>query len=214
MPSNRLSTRIPSYSRRLSAGSRICVWVTVLSIRSRFPVSIPAALATPSKCRLMRSQVVALTAPSAACSADFFGSRAVSTRAKRCAERESRNANSSPRQVSWRRCLSTAQPQNRLAGQPVATARRPRIGAQIGGDLVRATPGARPTRPTPVPSRPRADGQWRADRINLFVRCVSRAWRLRRSRFFAFCLESKTRIAETPVFNYLKTPVCPAKSIH
>ena len=26
--------------------------------------------------------------------------------------------------------------QNRLAGQPVATARRPRIGAQIGGDLV------------------------------------------------------------------------------
>ena len=73
--------------------------VTVLSMRTRSPVSTPASRATPSKRRLMRSQVVARTAPIVARSADFLGKRAASTRAKRCAERESSNVNSNPRQV-------------------------------------------------------------------------------------------------------------------
>ena len=57
----------------------------------------------------MRSQVSARIAPMVACSADLPGSRAPSIRAKRRAESESRSANSRPRQVSRRRCLSSAQ---------------------------------------------------------------------------------------------------------
>ena len=45
------------------------------------------------------------------------------------------------------------------------------------------------------------------------VLCVSRALRLRRFRFFVFCLENKARIAETPALQHLQPTVCSAKSI-
>ncbi len=96
-PSSRVSTRTPSHSSRLSAGARMCVSVTVLSTRTRAPVSIPAARAASSRPRLIRSQPAAPSAPIVACSADSRGGRAASTRAKRCADNESRSRNPSPR---------------------------------------------------------------------------------------------------------------------
>ena len=95
---SRVSTRTPSTSSRLSEGSRMCVSVTVESTRTAFPISTPEARATSSKVRLIAAQVAAPIAPTVACSTDFPGARrAGSSRAKRCAESESRSVNVSPR---------------------------------------------------------------------------------------------------------------------
>ena len=95
--SSRVSTRTPSYNRRLSDGSRISVSVTVLSMRTCVPDSIPCCLASCNSTPLIACHVSASIAPTALCNADFFGTRNGSTRAKRCTEAESSSANSNPR---------------------------------------------------------------------------------------------------------------------
>ena len=85
------------------------VSVTVLSTRTCDPSSTPSDRAASSSAPLTRSHVAADTDPTVACSADLPGARCPSTRAKRCAVAESRNANASSRQLSPRRCLSTPQ---------------------------------------------------------------------------------------------------------
>ena len=65
--SSRVSTRTPSYNRRLSDGSRISVSVTVLSIRACVPDSIPRCLASCNSTPLIACHVSASIAPTALC---------------------------------------------------------------------------------------------------------------------------------------------------
>ena len=71
--------------------------VTVESMRTCVPVSIPRSLASCNSTAFSRSQVLASILLMALCSADFFGTRHGSTRAKRCMVRESCSANSNSR---------------------------------------------------------------------------------------------------------------------
>ena len=107
--SRRVSTRMPSKTGRLSADANMWGSVTVLSIRTRPPLSTPAVRAARNKIRLTRSQVSARTAPTLACKADFPGGRSRSKRTNRRADCESCRKNSRPRQLNWYRCRITAQ---------------------------------------------------------------------------------------------------------
>ena len=72
----------------------MCASVTVLSIRTLRPVSTFPLPAVSINVRLIRSHTSARADPIDFWSADFFGGRSGSTRAKCCAEGESRSANS------------------------------------------------------------------------------------------------------------------------
>ena len=71
--------------------------VAVESMRTCVPDSIPRCLASCTSTPLIASQVSASIAPTALCSADFFGGLNGSIRAKRFVESESISLNSSSR---------------------------------------------------------------------------------------------------------------------
>ena len=74
--------RMASHSREPSLGSWIVVSVTVLSRRSRVPVSTLVSLALANRQRLIRSQVSAPIALIVSCRTDFFGHQCNGRRAK------------------------------------------------------------------------------------------------------------------------------------
>lgn len=61
--SSRVRTLTPSHSSRLSVGGRMCVSVTVLSMRSLRPVSTLPPRAVSTSVRLIRSHTSARTEP-------------------------------------------------------------------------------------------------------------------------------------------------------
>ena len=184
----------------------MCVSVTVLSMRTRWPVSTPAPCAARNRQRLTRSQVSARTVPTVACSADFFGTRIASTRAKRRTDRESRKVNSRPRQVSWRRCLSTAQrstvSQLRPWRPPHEPLSAPRSAATASSSSGWASSHAE------IASRASATG-WSTGSGSKKLSCAVRFWRMAPPAFsivrvlLGARVGSKTRITETPVSHHV-----------